>query len=126
MRMRDEVIWDEFIKNNPDSFSQVWYNVPLGEPFKDPRLRREAKNNGAWEATQWRIDVLAESDFAYYVIEIKPNAMGGALGQALAYKALLEKHYVLEKPVLPIVLTDVVGEITDEAARLLGVQVIIP
>ena len=126
MRTRDEVIWDEFIRTHPDRFDRVWYNVPLGEPYKDLDLRREAKDNGAWESTQWRIDVLAEDQDFFYVIEIKPNAMGGALGQALAYKALLQKHHQVDKPIITIVLTDVVSEITDEASELLGVAVIIP
>lgn len=126
MRVLDEVIWDEFIKNHPNMFSRVWYNVPLGDPFPEEEEKIQAESNGALEVSQWRIDVLGETPDGFAVIELKPHAAAGALGQALAYKELLRKEWNIEKPIQPIVLTDKITPILEQASKLLNVVVLVP
>lgn len=126
MRPGDEVIWDEYIQKHPDAFKEVYYNVALGDPFPNEEEKIPAIANGAYEVSQWRIDALAESEDAIAVIEIKPNAGAGALGQALAYVKLIQKEWDLQKPVYPVVLTDRISPVMEQAAKLLGVAVIVP
>lgn len=125
MRLEDEVIWDEFIKRNPAAFFSCYYNVPVGDPMPHENEKKEAVQNGGYDVSQWRIDVLAETADGLAVIELKPHAGPGALGQALAYKKLIEKEWQLTKPVVPIVITNGVSSIMLEAAAMLGVQVIV-
>ena len=126
MRIRDEVIWDEYVKKHPHAFNFTWYNVPLGDPFPDPDKKILALANGGYEVGQWRIDVLAEGDDGLVVIEVKPNADSRALGEALAYTALLKKEWGISAPVVPVVLTDKMSPILEQAAKLMGVVVIVP
>ena len=125
MRLADEVIWDEFIKKNPDSFLGCWYNVPLGDPFPEEAAKEEAVQNGGYDVSQWRIDVVAKTKDTWVVIELKPNAGPGSLGQALTYSKLLEKEWGLTQPVIPVVITDSLSPILEQAAALLKVQVLI-
>lgn len=126
MRPRDEYIWDDYVQKHPQAFTSVYYNVPLGDPFPEDDAKIEAKANGAYEVSQWRIDALAEDDTAIYVIEIKPDAGAGALGQALAYVKLIQKEWNIIKPIYPVVLTDKITPVMEQAAKMLGVLVLIP
>lgn len=126
MRPEDEVLWDEYVKNHPNRFDTVWYNVHVGEPIRDDIEKNAAVATGAYSVSQWCVDVIAISGLEYYVIEIKPNALAGALGQALAYTRLLQHEKSAPDYAQPIVLTDNISPITEQAAYLLGVGVWIP
>lgn len=126
MRMGDEVIWDEFVKNHPDFFLATWYNVPLGDPYPDEDAKIEAAANGALEVSKWRIDVLGETADAFVVIEIRPHADARAIGNAIAYSKMLEKEWNLVKPVVPMILTDRISAIMEVAAGLCRVRLMVP
>jgi hypothetical protein len=126
MRLGDEVIWDEFVKNNPDFFLSVWYNVPLGEPYTEEEKAVEARANGGWDVSQWRIDVLGETADAFAAIEVRPDADARALGNAIAYAKLLKAEWGLVKPVIPVVLTNRMSPIMEKAAAICGVRVLVP
>lgn len=122
MMKRDEVLWDAFVMQNPDAFEQVYYNVPLGDPFPEETTRAQAKWNGAYEVSQWRIDVVGYTTGRWFIIEVKPNAGAGALGQAVAYTNLFQKEYEITEPITPAVLTDEITPILQEAAGQLRVS----
>lgn len=126
MRPLDEIIWDEFVHRHRGEFEMVWYNVHIGDPARDDDERRMMKDNGAYDVSCWCVDVLAKSGDQFYVIEIKPDARAGALGQALAYKAILEAEGKIPPGSVPVVLTDNLHPITEQAAQLLGVQILVP
>ncbi len=126
MRLGDEVIWDEFVKNHPYFFISTWYNVPLGDPYPDEDEKIKAKANGALEVSQWRIDVLGETPDAFVVIELRPHADARAIGNAIAYSKLLQKEWNLVKPVVPMILTDKMTPILEQAAALCRVRVMVP
>ena len=126
MRPRDEVIWDEFVRLNPSAFDYVYYDVHMGEPTSDPREKQRMLANGSYEVSQWCVDALAIAGEVEHVIEIKPNAGAGALGQALAYVKLLQAEGRVSDKAVPVVLTDVLSPITEQAAKALGVIVIVP
>ena len=126
MRMGDEVIWDEFVKNHPDFFLSVWYNVPLGEPFPDEDAAIEAAANGALEVSQWRIDVLGETADTFVVIELRPHADARAIGNVIAYSKLFEKEWEPVKPVVQMILTDQISPIMETAAALCHVRLMVP
>ena len=126
MRPKDEVIWDDFVHSNPDAFDRVWYNVHIGDPATHLHNEEEMIASGAYDVLQWLVDVVAEIDGVFIVIEIKPDARAGALGQALAYKELLIAEHRIPPSSKATVITDELQAITEQAALLLGVQLLIP
>lgn len=126
MGPQDTAIWEQFVLNNPGQFLNVWYNVHVGNPTHIIHDEKETKASGWYDVSCWCIDVLAEDKDAYYVIEVKPNALAGALGQALAYTKLIDKSEYENKPFRPLVLTDDIAPITRQAAFLLGVGILTP
>lgn len=126
MRPRDVAIWDTFLLNHPGRFFRVWYDVHMGDPVGAEHDHEEMCNNGMYDVSRWCVDVIAEDAEAFYIIEIKPDAKAGALGQALAYKKILDREVGFAKPSHAVVLTDSIGPITLQAAELMGVALITP
>lgn len=126
LRPHDMALWDMLLLSHPGLFKEVWYNIKLGDPVTQERDREIMLRTGMYDVSSWVVDVLARDEENYYVIEIKPDAKAGAIGQALAYKALLESEYTFTAPLYPVVLTDDIGPITQTAAQLLGVTVMTP
>lgn len=123
MGKKDEIIWDEYIKARPDVFDACYYNVPVGDPSHSESERDEMLYNGGMGVSQWRVDVLAYRDGKPFIIELKPNAGGGSIGQVLSYRAVLAKHGVVPKDTPCMVITNSASPIFQEAAALLGVGV---
>jgi hypothetical protein len=126
LRPRDEVIWDDFIDKNPSAFEYVYYNVHLGEPASTDRDKLEMQQNGSYEVSQWCVDVLAYADNVPYVIEVKPDAGAGSLGQALAYREILIAEGRITPNAVSVVLTNQISPITEHAAKLLGIILLTP
>ena len=126
MRPKDVVLWDQFIINHPEAFHQVWYDVHIGDPIENKKDHDAMHASGMYDVSCWCVDVIADDGSALYVIEIKPNAPAGALGQALAYKKFVEKLPGVTKPVHPAVLTDNISPITQKAASMLQVAIFTP
>ena len=122
MRPADEIIWNAYLDKNPADFIRCYYDVKVGEP-EIPEIQIEEKLKQAWrDLTRWGIDVLAEDNRFFYVIEVKPNANAKALGQALAYAKIWEEKRRPNKIVVPVVLTDIINPITAKAAGFMGVE----
>lgn len=121
MRPNDVAIWDRFLLENPMTFERVWYNIHLGDPVRYEDMREEMQENGMLEVSQWCIDVVAAEKNNLWIIEVKPNAAAGAIGQAIAYTALMRKELPHLTNIYPMVITDDASPITEEAARMLGV-----
>lgn len=126
LRPYDAAIWDELLLSRPGIFKEVWYNVKLGDPTQKEEDRKEMKDTGMYDVSCWCVDVVGRDVDGYWAIEIKPDAKAGALGQALAYAQLIQKEHHFDAPVRPAVLTDTISPITQQAAGLLGVFLIMP
>ena len=121
MRPADEAIWTRFIQKNPSRFEMVIYDMGMGDAADAaPELPQNILT--AWhDLTRWKCDVVAEDRDAVYTIEVKPNANAKALGQALAYAVLYKIDHPGDKPVVPVVLTDVIHNTTAQAAKEMGI-----
>jgi len=126
MRPRDEVIWDQYVENNPDAFTWVMYNVHVGDPVADEQYRHAMVANGAFEVGQWCVDVLAFDGTKEYIIEVKPSAGASAIGQVLSYLKILQHEGRVSMQAVPVILTDNISPITELACKLLGVHILIP
>ena len=121
MRPGDISIWNEYIDKNADNFLRCWYDVKVGKPEITTIISDEKLKRNWFDLSRWGIDVLAEDENLFYVIEVKPNANAKALGQACAYAKMWAKKRQPNKPVIPVVLTDTINPITAEAANFMGV-----
>ena len=126
MRPKDVAIWDQFIIDYPHAFKRVAYDVHLGDPVQIEENRADMLKSGMYEVCQWCIDVLGDDGTRIWAIEIKPNAGGGALGQALAYAALVSHDSGLKMKALPLVITDEISPITQHVANMLRVKILSP
>lgn len=123
MRPKDEVIWDRFVQQRPGAFDAVYYNVPVGDPSRNEAELDEMKFNGGYGVSRWRVDVLGVKDGKQYVIEIKPSADTHAVGEVLAYKALLVAEGKILPDAIPLIITDDASMILLQACAPLGVAV---
>ncbi len=126
LRPRDIVIWEQFIRQFPDQYDAVCYDVIIGDPTRPGDDERSMKAGGAYQVLQWRVDIIAKVADRYTIIEVKPDALGGAIGQVLTYKALLVDEGRIQPNASCLVLTDSMSPITERAARLLGVTILVP
>lgn len=126
MRPADVLIWEEYIRKNPKDFINCWYDVRIGDPEIPKVDVEDSMRRDWWDLTRWQIDVLAEDEKAFYVIEVKPNANAKALGQALAYAALWQEKRRPPKLVIPAVLTDIINPITAKTASFMQVELWTP
>ena len=124
MRPRDVVLWERFIDKFPDMFNSVVYDAHVGDPAAAPEKHDEMRASGAFDVCQWCVDVIAKEGENVFVIEIKPNAGAGALGQALAYRKLLAHEGRIPRNAAPVVITDAITPILRAAAAALSVQLI--
>jgi hypothetical protein len=126
LRPRDIVIWEEFILKFPLAFDTVCYDVVIGDPTRPGDDEAAMKAGGAYQVMQWRVDVIGKHGDTYTIIEVKPDALAGSLGQVLAYKALLVDEKRIPANATCVVLTDSLSPITERAAKLMGVTVFVP
>ena len=122
MKPADTEIWNEFIENNPGRFGVVYYDYHLGRGAEMPPDCPGCVRHAWHDLTRGKCDVVAEDERTIYTIEIKPHANAKALGQALGYMCLYRSQHRPEKPVLPVVLTNVIFPDTQEIANFMGVK----
>ena len=122
----DVKVWTRFILENPERFERVWYDFRVGDEDPEDLSVARATNENWWDLTYWRIDVVGEDAEKFYIIEIKPNANSKAIGQALAYAALFTEDESPKKPVVAVVITDLLIPTTARIAQRFGVELWTP
>ena len=115
-------IWTRFLEKNPTRFSRVWYDFRVGDEELLPEDWNPRARAGYADLTRWRIDVVAEDETAIYIIELKPHANAKALGQVSAYAELYEAEQRPSKPVIPVLLTDLIISTTQKLAKSWAVE----
>ena len=106
LRPEETKIWERFIKNNPDFFDEVMYDVRVGEGREYPESEMPQVTEAMEYLSKKRIDVVGFIDDEIYVIEIKPKANLSAVGQALGLAELFREVTPLWKRVIPTIITD--------------------
>jgi len=82
MMPADVKIWEAYLRENPDSFDRVAYDVPVGEGTPLDTVVSPETGGDVNRLYQRKIDVVAQRANITFVIEIKPRASTAALGQA--------------------------------------------
>jgi hypothetical protein len=102
----DIAIWERFLQKYGSRYLRFDYDIKVGSipnfpSGYDPYIYRMGE--ALWKK---RIDVVAVDGFNAYIIEVKPNASMGAVGQVLSYAKLYEAEYKPGLPVVPMIVTD--------------------
>ena len=126
MGPKDAELWNKFVVANPGKFTGVIYDMRCGEVEAcDTSMPKNIKD--AWvDLCRGRIDVVAETPDAIFVIEVKPRARGEALGQALNNSYLYEHEHQPTKRVVPTVVTDFIIPGTRIVAAVRGIRLWTP
>lgn len=125
MSRRDAPLWEAYLKLYAVQWQGFAYNVALGgleveDPEATPEMREMWRYN-----TAEKIDVVANRGDAHWLIEVKPNARLGALGQVLGYLILASREPWTQLPLVPAVLTDNVSTDVRYVAGQLGVELLV-
>lgn len=125
MRPEDQAIWDRFITKNPEAYNEVFYDVPVGEGAQIPKGTQENIAIDFKILTQWKIDVVGHKGNNTDIIELKPNAGIGALGQIQSYARLYKKIAKPIEQITPVLITDKLRPDMELLAREQGIILII-
>lgn len=109
MSKADSEIWNRFITKYPDMFTQVQYDFHVGDAPPFNTLTDDGEDLNQDMLYRKRIDVLGYKDDKVFIIELKPNAGLGTIGQVKGYKMLFDDEKWSNKESIPMIVTDSMG-----------------
>jgi len=125
MREAETLIWERFLAAFPTAYDEVAYNVKVGEGALIPEGTEENIAFDFKTLTQRKIDVIGFKDGSIDIIELKPYAGTGAVGQVKAYGVLYKNTYDKNANPNMIVMTDIEQRDTKTVAESEGIKLII-
>ena len=99
MMPNDIAVWELFLSANPLRFDRLEYDVHVGRGYGYDEDSPDWHLRLARGLTQYRIDVVGWNSRNATIIEVKPYAGLGALGQLLSYRHFFIKE--IYTPTLP-------------------------
>lgn len=126
LKPADAQIWTDYINAHPDAYDSVMYDVAVGQGAKIPEGTPDNIARDFKILTQYKIDVVAFSGGRVDIIELKPNAGSGSIGQALVYRALYRRDVDPNANPRAVVITDILRPDMAEVAAKMGVILLTP
>ena len=123
MRKEDILIWERFLFRYPIAYQTVDYDLRVGEgravvaPI-EPEFEADLKL-----LTQKRIDVVGYFADQIDIIEVKPRAAAGAIGQVLSYEHLYREASPATTNLRKVIITDRMDDDSKKVAKEFGVEV---
>lgn len=113
----------DLIRLTPGMMLAVCYDVDVGPPGcecadDDPQLQLLAQ-----EVSRCRIDALAWDGETLWILELKPYALPGAVGQVLTYRCLLSSDLPQSFQLSAAVVARAAHAATTKCARSFGIVV---
>mgnify|MGYP001588063428 FL=1 len=103
---KEVVIWDRFVRANPQFAEMADYDVTCGQKDKVP-LGTPEHTKEDWDYLRsWKIDAVAIKDGVHYVIEVRPRAGLGAIGEILSKAIMFQEEHAEIAEVEPVLITD--------------------
>lgn len=125
MARRDVELWERYLRAYHQDWFGFAYDVALGGLDVEDDEATEADRLGWRYNTAEKIDVVANRGDEHWILEVKPNARLGAIGQVLGYILLAQREPWTQLPLVPAIITDNVSVDVRWCAKQLGVNVII-
>lgn len=102
----DVRIWNIFLEKNPDFFSEVEYDVKVGEGRDYSMYKKDSVREDMEYLSKKRIDVVGYKGNDIYVIELKPKAGLSAIGQVFGMASLFKSTFSPGQSVIAAIITD--------------------
>lgn len=100
-------IWDRFVRKNPEWAEEADYDVTCGEhdtlPEDTPQHTRDDWNY----LRSWKIDAVCYKAGLTYIIEVRPRAGLGAIGEVISKAMMYMDEHENISEVEPVLITDV-------------------
>jgi len=106
MSARDRELWLRFQESMPEGFIHFYFDVQVGTPVVEAPEEKPEIKAMIEQTTRLRIDAVGEKKNEYWLIELRPSAMCGAIGSILTYKTLWEEDPIDDKIITPVIVTD--------------------
>lgn len=124
MLKEDNAVWSKFLDRNFERLQEVWYDVRVGQAVNMDDSATEMEKRIARGLTRKRIDVVGWDGGSYWVIEVKPYASMGAIGQVISYARMFADEYVIKGRVVPVIVCDETDQDLLKEYEELGILVI--
>lgn len=119
----DLVLWEQFRRFFASEFRRFFFDVALGRG-QDPGPNIPLGVADAWRRlTRFRADVVADTETAWTIIELRPNAGPGAIGALQVYTTLWNQGPPDDRPVRGLLVTDDCSADIKAIAALVGIEV---
>ena len=100
-------IWERFMEFYPDFAERADYDITCGDKPAVPPGTPEHTERDWNYLNAWKIDVVAYRGGVTYVIEVRPRAGLGAIGETLSKAIMYQQSQPLTAEVEPMLITDV-------------------
>ncbi len=104
----DYPIWQNFLSRFSPLVRRVYYNVRVGGGSVGPETKNPDDMLMWLSITMLRIDAVIETKNEVWIIEVKPNAGRTAFGAVKIYETLWNADPKIDKPAIPVVVTDTI------------------
>ena len=102
----DIAIWERFLDNHGSDFDGFDYDTKVGSGTEPPSGVGDNYARMQQILSKYRIDVIGYKKGSIYIIEVKPNASAGALGQVDTYTELYKRDFNPSETVIGCLVTD--------------------
>lgn len=104
MLAEDRDIWTRFLERAEFEIDRVWYDVHCGIGLPVPGGDHSMEYKISQGVTRKRIDVICTVKNEIWIVEIKPRANMGALGQIITYERLFREEFKFQHTIIPVIL----------------------
>lgn len=124
MSSQDLPLWERFQDQFGKEFTGFYFDVLVGTPSDVPAGTDEKMRNMWNRLTAKRIDAVGVKPDSYWLIEFRPHAAAGALGTMITYMTAWRKDPPDDKPIQPVIVSDLFDPDIIENANVLGIKLI--
>lgn len=120
----DVAVWEQYIRWHPDQPWEMDYDIKVGIG-RTPLEEQPPEIAKMWrDLTRKRIDAVAWAADDIYLIELKPRASLGAVGQVLGYSELWEDLHDSSRRIRPMIVCFDTDPDTNRVAASSGVRIV--
>lgn len=119
----DAEVWEQWLWNHQGQIRHVYYDIALGGVTIDNPDVDQDMARGWKYSTAIKIDAVAVMEAENLVIEVKPRAHMGAIGQALGYAMLLDHEPINDLPNVPCIVTLGTSAEVQQVADALNIRI---
>ena len=124
MAPKDYPIWQDYLSRYSDDIRRVYYNVRCGGGSVSGDVLDPTDILMWLSISMLRIDAVVETNNETLIIEVKPNAGRTAFGAVLIYLTLWNADPKINKPAVPVIVTDMITPQMRAICELNNIRVI--